>query len=360
MSVNDCPTNILPNPFTPLAFVSPDVAHQMEVGQYIVISGLSIFIWDLLSNVISDYRLLFKSKLGFPTGIYFLSRLLTLAFVLGFSIFLTSPVENCFLFKKIICWGMSLSMTSTSLLFFFRVKAVYSNKKSVVIGFFCLWLALIGCTMTIPFAVSAGNIGPTTSCSVTSLKAYVSAAGWGVLIHDTAVTLAISIRLLQNSHIDPELHNLHTRTRLIFSGKYLPRFSRTIFQDGLLYYWITVGANSLMAIMIYVPHVSPIYRSMFTVPTLTLSNIMACYVFRHTKLGTIWQSGSSGIQSIPIQFATPGQGMITMTNLNLNSSSGNDQVEGIVVSTTVERFDWETRKPEESLSSNKAKTQLVV
>lgn len=126
---------------------------------------------------------------------------------------------------------------------------------------------------------------------------------------------------------------------------------------------ITVGANFLLTIMIYVPHVAPIFRAMFTAPTLSLTNIMACYVFRHTKLGMIREGVLGGIQSITsIQFPTRGQGMIPLTNVNLNSSSGNDtrataQAEGVVISTTVERFDWESGKLDES---NKAETQLIV
>ncbi|KAJ7579184.1 hypothetical protein C8J56DRAFT_796857 [Mycena floridula] len=369
MSLNDCAAPTLPNPFTPLAFVLPDLARQIEIGRYVVIGGLSesfpligcsqILIWDILSNVTSDYRLLFKSRRGFATVIYFLSRILTLAYVLAFTILRTLPVGNCSLFDKLGRWGYGLSVTSTSLLFFFRVKAVYSNRRSVAIGFFCLWLVLVGCTMTVVFGVSSGNIGSTAYCIDTSVKAYVSAAGWGAVVYDTSVTLAISLRLLHNSYGHPELHDLHTRTQLIFSGKYLPRLSRTIFQDGQLYYWITVGANFLLTTMIYVPHVPPIYRAMFTAPTLSLTNIMACYVFRHTKLVMIREGDLSGIQSItPIQFPTRDQGMIPLTNVNLNSSSGNGskataQEEGVAMRPKVERFNWESE-------SNKAETQLIV
>ncbi|KAJ7579203.1 hypothetical protein C8J56DRAFT_965086 [Mycena floridula] len=102
MLENDCPPKILPNPFTPLVFaISPDVAHQVEIGRYIPVGGLSILIWDILSNITSDYQLLFKSKHGFPTGIYFLSRLVNLAFVLMFTIFQTLPVGDCYLFNQL-------------------------------------------------------------------------------------------------------------------------------------------------------------------------------------------------------------------------------------------------------------------
>jgi len=37
--------------------------------------------------------------------------------------------------------------------------------------------------------------------------------------------------------------------------------------------------------MLYLPSVPTTYRTMFTVPNIALTNIMACRVFRKTKLG---------------------------------------------------------------------------
>jgi hypothetical protein len=31
----------LPNPFTPLAFVPPDLAYQIEIGRYILVGGIA-------------------------------------------------------------------------------------------------------------------------------------------------------------------------------------------------------------------------------------------------------------------------------------------------------------------------------
>jgi hypothetical protein len=139
--------------------------------------------------------------------------------------------------NRLLNAGYPLSVSSTSLLFFFRVKAVYSNRKPVTIFFFCLWLMVVGCTMTVPFAMTSGNIGPTPYCINLSAKSWITAATWGTLIHDSAVTLAISLRLLQNSYVDYDSYDHRARVKLIFSGSALPRLSRTIFQDGQLYYW---------------------------------------------------------------------------------------------------------------------------
>lgn len=132
--------------------------------------------------------------------------------------------------------GYPLSVASTSLLFFFRIRAVFSHNNYVIFFFFCLWLTVVGGCLVVPFAVTTSNIGPTAYCINTKLASFSSAAGITAVVHDTAVLLAISYRLLQNSCIDYNGYAMGDRLKLIFSGKNLPRFSKSIFQDGQLYY----------------------------------------------------------------------------------------------------------------------------
>jgi hypothetical protein len=47
---------------------------------------------------------------------------------------------------------------------------------------------------------------------------------------------------------------------------------------------ITVVSNITASVMIYAPGVGPTYRSLASPPNLMLSTLMACRVFRHTKL----------------------------------------------------------------------------
>ncbi|KAJ7572120.1 hypothetical protein C8J56DRAFT_1080883 [Mycena floridula] len=343
MSANDSAANVLPNPMTSLAFVSPELGRQIEIGRYIVVGGLSVMLWDVLYNITADYQLLHKSRRGFVTLIYFLSRIFTLYYVLMCAIFETFPGKHCAFILRMTAWSYPLMASFTSFLFFIRVKAVYSNRISVAIPFFCLWLAVAGSSITIIFGVTGGNIGPTPYCVNTSAAPYVSAAMWSTMVHDTAVTLAISIRLLHNSYADTDSFGIRTRAEHIFYGKSLPRFSRTIFQDGLVYYWITVAANILVTIMLYIPNIPPSYRTMFSIPTMALSNIMACYVFRHAKLGLL-RSGNamSGVDSTVRPSVRGINTMIPLSHMQNSTTAGS---KGVVVSTTVEsEYDWDNTK----------------
>jgi hypothetical protein len=108
--------------------------------------------------------------------------------------------------------------------------------------------------------------------------------------------------------------------------------------------------------MVYAKGVPVTYQTMFTVPTLALSNIMAGYVFRHAKLGMIsrdgtkiWGNSMTGVQP------SGGINSIPLANIHMqNSKSYADTVGGVVVSKTVEEFDWDT-----ATKNSSAKAQLV-
>lgn len=65
----------------------------------------------------------------------------------------------------------------------------------------------------------------------------------------------------------------------------------------IIFVRVTVIANLITSIMMYVPGVGPIYHSMFSIPNVMLTNIMACYVYRNTKLGIIRDPSTLTFQS---------------------------------------------------------------
>lgn len=126
-----------------------------------------------------------------------------------------------------------LSLASISLLFFFRVRAVYGRTRLVTGIFGLLWLGVLGSAITVPFGGAAISIGPTKYCLISEVDPYVGACAIMVTIHDTAVFLAISYRLVSNTY------GVKTRKDLLktlVSASYLPAFSRSLFVDGQVYY----------------------------------------------------------------------------------------------------------------------------
>ncbi|KAF9567211.1 hypothetical protein CPC08DRAFT_617773, partial [Agrocybe pediades] len=272
----------LPNPFTPMAFLPPDIAYQVTVASYILVGSLGVLVWDILNNLGSDFRILFKHRITIPTIAYFISRLGSLAYVLASTIFETAHFGNCAVFEKVVCALFPVAIPSTALLFFFRLRAVFDGNK-YVIGFFAfMWVAVLAACITVTRGVTGINIGPTKYCLNAALEDYVSSAAIVPLINDTFIFFAISWRLMTNTHVD---YNVRTGVKTLMYGDYLPAFSKTLFQDGQMYYLTTVSTNLLTVIMLYAGSVPITYRTMFTVPNIALMNIMACRVFRNTKLG---------------------------------------------------------------------------
>ncbi|KIJ41531.1 hypothetical protein M422DRAFT_31730 [Sphaerobolus stellatus SS14] len=275
---------VLPNPFTPLAFLPPDIARETAVAGYVLVGTLGVIIWDILNNLVGDYKLLTKHRFGPATLTYFVSRIAALAYVLQSTVFETAPVGNCPKFEKILDAFYPVSVSTTALLFFFRIRAIFNRDKYVVSAFFVLWLCVVAGSLTVAFAVTGINIGPTNYCLNASLQPYAAAGGIVPLVHDTCVFLAISWKLYKNAYVDL---NLKTGVRTVLYGEYLPIFSKALLQDGQLYYLVTLCSNLLTVIMVYVDSVPVTYRTMFSVPNIMITNIMAARVYRNTKFGLI-------------------------------------------------------------------------
>lgn len=86
--------------------------------------------------------------------------------------------------------------------------------------------------MTLPFAVTGSNIGPTDYCMNSRVSAYATVATIAPFVFDTFVLVAISWRLTLNAYNVTMWGDLKT---LLF-GKSLPIFSRALLHDNQKYY----------------------------------------------------------------------------------------------------------------------------
>ncbi|KAJ3506386.1 hypothetical protein NLJ89_g6893 [Agrocybe chaxingu] len=224
----------LPNPFTPMAFLPPDIAFQVTVATYVVVGTTSVILWDVLIHLTDDYRLLAYFTVNLPTIVYFISRLAASACLSGYLILATIPIgaENCNLVNKVVSSLVPVATPATSLLFFFHVRAIYNNK--FVVAFFSLmWLAVVaGSATTLGGAYRA--LGPTDYCVQDgTLPWYTSAAAIAPLVNDFCLYVAIIWRVVQNSYAEDTMKN---RFRTMLFGDYLPVLSRALLQKGQAYF----------------------------------------------------------------------------------------------------------------------------
>ncbi|KAF8166297.1 hypothetical protein K438DRAFT_1984341 [Mycena galopus ATCC 62051] len=268
----------LPNPFTPLAFLPPATAHQVQVEEYIVVGTIGAFVWEILSNLQNDYRLVANYKVGLATYTYLFARLWSFLFIFWSAFFQTYPFKNCILAQHLDGATIALAVPANSFLFFLRARAIYDRNPFFVAFLAVCWVGVAVSSAIVPAGITGGNIGLTDYCATVAAKPFIASVTIAPLINDTIIFVAISWRLYRNAHVSRGVRNFLT-------GQSLPHFSKAILQDGQLYYLITVACNLLSVIMFYNHDVAVPYQTMFSVPNVMITNAMASHVFRNTKFG---------------------------------------------------------------------------
>ena len=153
---------------------------------------------------------------------------------------LAGPVAHCNALLCAIGSCYVVAVSSTSALFFFRVKGVYGNNKYVTTLFGFLWFTLFGLSFLVPPAIKGTHIGTTQRCIITSVANYAPTPVVLNTIIDTIVFLAISFRITSYSIVGD---TFKTRVQSFWSGDGLPQFSRSLLQGGQLYYSFVIKKN---------------------------------------------------------------------------------------------------------------------
>ncbi|KAJ6533976.1 hypothetical protein DFH09DRAFT_1043572 [Mycena vulgaris] len=287
-----------------------ELQREIQVSAYVFVGCTAVFIWDILNNLRNDYMLLFKQRFHVVSVAYVVSRLASLVYVLGFTIFATYPIQACNTAYAAFNSFYPLGVSASAFLFLFRVRAIYGSDRLITAIFGFLWLAVLGSSLTIPFGGSAIGLGDPSECVVVRSEGYLGSAGIIQTVYDTLIFFAISYRLVSNFRRSEEATR-GEQFRAFFSGADLPAFSKALFTDGQMYYMITVVTNGVAILLVYLPNVSPVYHGVMVIPSVTLTSLMACRVYRTTKLSippsswelslpTLNTVGPSGDHTIPL------------------------------------------------------------
>jgi hypothetical protein len=120
-----------------------------------------------------------------------------------------------------------IAVSSTALLFFFRVRAVFNNNRYVSIVFFIIWLSVLGGSLTAITSLTGIHIDNTKYCTFSNFQPYRSSGNITLAIFDTCVFAAITGRLSNNQSL-PNAGVKPDKSRFSLFGKYLPAFSRAL------------------------------------------------------------------------------------------------------------------------------------
>ncbi|KAL0958090.1 hypothetical protein HGRIS_000263 [Hohenbuehelia grisea] len=322
------------NPMEPLAYLPAKVASQIQLSRHVYSATIGArrnnvpgiwtksdtrrqaYLWDSLVNLESDYLLLFKLKIRGPTAVYYLSRSIhhiapnvrglddsanrtfTFSYILTNFVHLAVPVKDCSAIIHSIGALYVLSTCSTAMLFLIRVTAVWHESKLAKTIFYGLWASILGCSIAVPIGITSRHIGPTQQCIDTAFSPSTVAGTIMMLVNDSAIFLAISFRVLNYAVVDD---GLAIRARAFFGGGRISRLARALLQGGQQYYLVAVLFNVLTLILFYAPGLPPVWHGMMGVPSLAITNAMACIVFRKIKLDALDRDGVT-LPLIPLAF----------------------------------------------------------
>ena len=106
---------------------------------------------------------------------------------------------------------------------------------------------------------------------------------------------------------------------------------------------VTMAANALTAVMLFIPSISPVYRAMTAISGIAIFNIMSCRVYRKVKLGAITNeitgvvsaSGiglpePSSVQLVPMTLISRGEDFVPPTEGEAEAVSLSSTLFGVV------------------------------
>jgi len=193
---------------------------------------------------------------------------------------IVNQVENCHALSKINVVCASIGVSCGTLLFFFRVKAVFHHSRGIIYAFFVFWVIQNLSNIADLFAVDSTHIGSTKYCINTPLKAFDSTSVAVQALYDTSIWLVISTRL---SMFTPS-QSPADRFRAFASGHGIGHVSRILLQTSQLCYLASACVHILSLTALLSPTWSPVARIVCTTPDVVVQNIASCRAYRALSL----------------------------------------------------------------------------
>jgi hypothetical protein len=137
------------------------------------------------------------------------------------------------MFSRVTVALYCIAVVLTSLLFFFRVRAIFFRNQWVVAFFGGLWLAVFGAYLAFTIYTFDSAHAEGAMCVESGITPYLAASTIIALINDTLIFLAITWHISRSTFYD------HRGLRNCFGflgfGDY-PAFSKALLRDGQAYY----------------------------------------------------------------------------------------------------------------------------
>jgi len=291
------PPEAILNPYTPLAFLPPDVADQYQVMCYVYVATMAAYTWDWLMSMPEEYTVFRKVGFSPPNIAYFISRFGTLGSCISTAIFRIAPIGNCAVLQWVEGIFFEIGVPATSFLFFFRVMAIYNRSRIVTILFGFICLGIVGLSILIMLGIRGIRIPYTRRCTEGLAHTYTTAPIILTAVYDTLIFLAITCRLLSFSMVGA---TWRAKVKSFFTGAGLHQLSKALLQSGQAYYFVTIGVAILAVALILSPSIPRELHPILGTAYFALGSAMACRVFRAVLLGVIKEPQLSTSQMLSL------------------------------------------------------------
>ncbi|VDB92614.1 unnamed protein product [Peniophora sp. CBMAI 1063] len=270
--------------------VTGKVAFEYEgFAAYVSVATTTTTTLELIHDMPVIYALFVTNRPSTPGVVYLISRIATLLYS---SFWLHNWIGGgeCAASRVAVAAFWTIAIASTSLLFFFRARALYKDRPVVVGLLAILWLCTLGASLTL--AIPVGSRDESTAVVGSQLCTGISDkfppfTGLSIIIsafYDAVVFCAISYRLYPG--YDPTSHSTwKKKIGWFFKGEGLPRLSKALLQSGQQYYMVSVVANTVVLVFYLHPIWVPALHIMVTLVNICVVNSMTCKVFRDIKFG---------------------------------------------------------------------------
>ncbi|KZP14621.1 hypothetical protein FIBSPDRAFT_935703 [Athelia psychrophila] len=165
-----------------------------------------------------------------------------------------------------------MAATSTSLLFFFRMRAVCSGSRPVMMVFAVVWVLLI----LTPIAAIFGLVQKCGGPACQHFNRLGLSFDISLLLHDTLVFLCISHKIYGNS-FSAAPGSRFGKVKRFFIGQGLQAVSKALLLSGQLYYGVTIG---VLVVAVSAQYIGFPYSDAIGAFYVALSSALACRVFR--------------------------------------------------------------------------------
>ncbi|KAF7967638.1 hypothetical protein HWV62_33621 [Athelia sp. TMB] len=264
---------------------------------------LTMYAYDWLLSVAEEVEIVSaRGGLTWSLAIYFVARYVLLSFPVASPVltahsaselmrslllvmFTNAQLDTCQPISSMLSIAVLLSIASTSLLFFLRVRAVYMKSTRITVFFGFLWLATVAIAILNDFYMRAAHRPGTRICTSEDPAKYTTMPVYATFCNDSMVFLAITYRLTADAAVGDDWRS---RLLSVVRGRGLHQLSKSLLQSGQLYYFATILFFLANLAVLDSPLITAAPDHVILVNMYTaFTNMVACLVLRNVVLGII-------------------------------------------------------------------------